>query len=899
MDPHQVGPLEISTTCPYCGVGCGVLVKPSSDGLSAEVRGDPDHPSNWGKLCSKGAALGETLGQEERLLFPEVGGKGVAWETATDLVARKFRETIAEHGPDSVAFYVSGQILTEDYYVANKLMKGFIGSGNIDTNSRLCMASSVAGHKRAFGMDTVPGCYEDLDETDLAILVGSNFAWCHPVLHQRLLAAKQERGTRIVVIDPRETATSEAADLHLPLKPGSDVALFNWLFSELAFSSARNDEYINAHTEGLEGALQSAKQLKVSDVQRQTGLLESQLDCLLRWIRETPRTMTIYSQGVNQSTAGSDKVNAILNMHLVTGRIGTPGAGPFSITGQPNAMGGREVGGLANQLAAHMGFDPTEVNRVQRFWKSPTIASEPGLKAVDMFDAVHDGRIKAIWIMATNPVVSMPNADKVKEALRRCAFVVVSDVVATGDTVKLADVKLPATAWGEKAGTVTNSERRVSRQRRFLRPPGETRPDWLALSQVAQKMGFDGFTFESPADVYREHAMLSGFENDDRRDFDISADAEITDAEYASLTPYQWPKRRSGSSIGRALKRAHRFFADGKFYTPSRKARFVTTSFRPPATTPGKHAPLILNTGRLRDHWHTMTRTGLAARLSAHVAEPFIEIHPSDAQFRGISDADLVTVKNALGHIHLRALITERVKRGEVFAPIHWTDRFASNGRVDKLIGSATDPVSGQQESKYTPVELVRLDTDLFGFAVLRDEPARSVLDKLSYWCLARTETGWRLEFAGESSAFAAVRKRLLGGEADVELSDAGVTERYARFVGGRLAAAIFASYAGPVAVDRAWLSTVLDQAEGSDLDRFSLLAGRAASGQGRGRLICSCYSIGSEQIKAAISSGAGSVDLIGNETGAGTNCGSCKPEIKRILEAQVAPDDVAEVAAE
>ncbi|WP_407943297.1 molybdopterin-dependent oxidoreductase [Mangrovicoccus ximenensis] len=407
---------------------------------------------------------------------------------------------MAEHGPDSVAFYVSGQLLTEDYYVANKLMKGFIGSGNIDTNSRLCMASSVAGHKRAFGTDTVPGQYEDLEEADLIVLVGSNLAWCHPVLYQRILAAKSARpGLRIVNVDPRRTASSDMADLHLAVAPGSDVALFNVLLAQIAAQGAVDQSYVAAHVAGYEAALNAASTEDASA----TGLSRDELQAFCDlWIR-TEKVVTVYSQGVNQSSSGADKVNAILNCHLATGRIGKPGMGPFSVTGQPNAMGGREVGGLANMLACHLDIEePAHRLAVKDFWDAPAIAATPGLKAVDMFRAVGDGRIKALWIMCTNPAVSMPEADAVAAAIEACPFVVVSDMFADTDTAKLADVFLPATGWGEKTGTVTNSERCISRQRAALPVPGEARHDWQAVCAVAAQMGWGAaFDYSSPAEI--------------------------------------------------------------------------------------------------------------------------------------------------------------------------------------------------------------------------------------------------------------------------------------------------------------------------------------------------------------------------------------------------------------
>src|SRR5580704_5631397 len=473
----QLSP-TVRTTCPYCGVGCGVLAQADDRG-GAAIAGDPTHPANLGRLCSKGSALGETVSLAGRLLHPMLRrSDGVlaraGWSEALDRVAGGFRAIIERDEPDAVAFYLSGQLLTEDYYVANKLMKGFIGSANVDTNSRLCMASSVAGHRRAFGADTVPGCYEDLDEADLLVLVGSNAAWCHPVLFQRMLANKQKRGARIVVIDPRRTDTAGDADLFLGLKPGTDTALFSGLLVQLADSGALDSDYIESHTAGFDEALVRARSIagSVGATALATGLAESDVAEFFQMFRNTPRVVTLYSQGVNQSAQGTDKVNAIINCHLATGRIGKPGASPFSLTGQPNAMGGREVGGLANQLAAHMAFTPAEIDRVGRFWGAPRMARREGLKAVAMFEAIARGGIKALWVMATNPAVSLPRAGAMRDALRRLEVFVVSENILSNDTVDAgAQILLPAAAWGEKDGTVTNSERRMSRQRPFLPPP--------------------------------------------------------------------------------------------------------------------------------------------------------------------------------------------------------------------------------------------------------------------------------------------------------------------------------------------------------------------------------------------------------------------------------------------
>ncbi|MEM7290743.1 MAG: molybdopterin-dependent oxidoreductase, partial [Pseudomonadota bacterium] len=445
--------MPVKTTCPYCGVGCGVIATLLEDG-NVDIKGDPDHPANYGRLCSKGSALAETLIPDGRLLEPEIGGQKTDWDTALDLVASKFSQAIDEHGPDSVAFYVSGQILTEDYYVANKLMKGFIGSANIDTNSRLCMASSVAGHRKAFGTDTVPGTYEDLELADLIVLVGSNLAWCHPVLYQRIEAAKQKRPEmKIVLVDPRRTMTAQLADFHLAINPDGDTALFCGLLDYLGQHQMLDEDYISLHTNGFAEA-HAAAAISSAEIAAQTGLTGEEIESFYTLFASREKVVTVYSQGVNQSINGTDKVSSILNCHLATGRIGRPGMGPFSVTGQPNAMGGREVGGLANMLANHMDIEnPAHRDLVQGFWRSPSMPKQAGLKAVDMFKAAGDGRIKALWIMSTNPVDSLPEADMVKKALSKCPFVVVSDILDETDTIAFADVKLPAAGWGEKSGT--------------------------------------------------------------------------------------------------------------------------------------------------------------------------------------------------------------------------------------------------------------------------------------------------------------------------------------------------------------------------------------------------------------------------------------------------------------
>ncbi len=857
------------STCPYCGVGCGVLLRPDGGG-GLEVRGDPDHPANYGRLCSKGAALGETVGLEHRLLGPRVNGQESGWDDALQLVADRFSRVIADHGPDSVAFYVSGQLLTEDYYVANKLMKGFIGSANIDTNSRLCMASSVAGHKRAFGSDTVPGTYEDIDEADLVVLVGSNLAWCHPVLYQRLLAARARRGTKIVVIDPRRTASCDQADMHLALQPGSDVALFNRLFNEIYEGGAFDNAFVR-HTSGYDETLRVA----FGETGAVTGLSEAEISAFCRLWIGTEKVVTIYSQGVNQSTSGADKVNAILNCHLATGRIGKPGMGPFSVTGQPNAMGGREVGGLANMLACHLNLEDADHRAAVRdFWDAPRMPDAAGLKAVEMFRAVGDGRIKALWIIHTNPAVSMPEADAVRDAIAACDFTVVSDITDRTDTARLADVLLPASAWAEKSGTVTNSDRTISRQRAVLSPPGQTRADWDILAEVGRRMGFArAFDYASEAEILREHAALSGIAGGFGLDFDISSFSELSDSQYDDLAPIRWPVA--------ATRQGGRFFGDGAFFHVDGKAKMVPVSWRPPNATPTPRYPFRLNTGRLRDQWHTMTRTALSPRLSAHLAEPFLEIHPKDAQRIGVHAADLVELSAPTGTAILRARITDAVQRGQIFAPMHWTAETAPSARIDALVAAACDPVSGQPESKASVVSVTRFKAAWYGFAVARDE----IRPDCDYWALARTPGGFRAELAGGISPenWESEARRLFGtqGATVSSIIDANRgSVRIALHSNGVLLGALYVSRT-PVAVMRDYLATL------PGTDASNVLTGRpAADTPNPGPTLCSCFGVGINTIVTAIEDqGLISVESIGDVLGAGTNCGSCKPEIAELLD--------------
>ncbi|MGA8863383.1 MAG: molybdopterin-dependent oxidoreductase [Gallionella sp.] len=954
MPTSPAMPDSVRTTCPYCGVGCGVVLEQSADGI--KVTGDRQHPANFGRLCSKGTALDQTLDSEGRLLYPIIDGERASWDAALDRVADGFRKIIAEHGPDAVALYVSGQLLTEDYYVANKLMKGFIGSANIDTNSRLCMSSAVAAHKRAFGADAVPVCYEDVELADLVVLVGSNYAWAHPVLYQRLAAAKKARpGMQVVVIDPRRTATCDIADMHLAIAPGADAFLFNGLLHHLRREDAIDLAFVEAYVEGFAAAFEAAKSVSsIPKVGQVCGLQENEVGEFFRLFAKKERTVTVFSQGINQSSSGVDKGNAIINVHLATGRIGKAGMGPFSVTGQPNAMGGREVGGLANQLAAHMDFaDAASVDRVQRFWNAPNIARAPGLKVVDMFRAIAEKKIRAVWIMGTNPAVSMPDADRVRDALQGCELVVVSDCVRHTDTTACADILLPACGWGEKDGTVTNSERRISRQRAFLPATGEAKPDWWIVTQVAQRMGYtEAFPYDKPAQIFREHARLSGFENGAgfenglgfendgavhrknavsknkasqtrfplpsllpwpsstssyrnresaargarsvgsvnesprepvvNRAFDIGALSDIDNAQYDALQPVQWPVNDQNPGG------TQRLFTDGKFYTPGGKARMIAVAAQLPALETDTGFPLVLNTGRLRDQWHTMTRTAKVPRLNSHSYEPCVEIHSRDAQRLQLQDGGLARLSSRNGSMLARVQVSDEQRIGSVFVPMHWNDTFARSARVDALTAAITDPISGQPELKHTPVYVEPYKAAWQGFVLSRE---RLALPEADYCACTQGAGYWRHEIAGDALpedsrtwVQAALGKN---GDWSEYRDDAMGRYRAACIRDGRLEAVFF------IAPDqrlpaREWLASLFSQEAIAPAELAGLLTARPPKGSAAntGRNVCACFSVGENTILHAIrEQGVDSVEAVGTCLKAGTNCGSCVPELRRLIE--------------
>ena len=719
---------------------------------------------------------------------------------------------------------------------------------------------------------------------------------CHPVLFRRIEREKQRRpDLKLVVVDPRRTPTAEMADLHLPIRPGTDVTLFNGLLWYLQRHGAADEGFLEMHATGAQEALDAARAAgDPASVAGVCGADAERIAELYRLFCSSERVVTMFSQGVNQSSAGTDKVNAIINCHLLTGRIGRPGMGPFSLTGQPNAMGGREVGGLANALAAHLDIELAEHREaVRTFWGSPRIASRPGLKAVDLFEAIHQGGIKAIWIMATNPVVSLPNADRAREALERSELVVLSDCVADTDTAALAHVLLPAATWGEKDGTVTNSELRISRQRRFLTPPGEARPDWWIICELARHMGFAAeFAYGSAHEIFDEHARLSALAARGilaSRLFDISGLAGLTTAEYDGLEPTQWPV------CSRSELPSARLFQDGRFAHPDRKARLVPVRQRSPAYPIDETHRFVLNTGRARDQWHTMTRTGRAPRLTQHLPEPFVDLHPHDALAAAVRDGELARVSTRWGSMVVRTRISGEIPRGSVFVPMHWSDAFASEARVGALVNPAVDPISGEPELKHTPASVAPFPVEWHGVVLAR----RAILTRdLTWWTLVRGTGFLRYELAGRTrpSDWSGWIKALLGlptPDADyLEYSDAAAgIHRAALVLDDRLEACGYFSRR-PELPARSWLTSLFMQEHVQPADRLALLAGRPlGAADDAGPLVCSCFAVGRNTLcKLIASEGLTDPAEVGERLRVGTNCGSCLPEIRALLAVTASP---------
>ncbi|HHX8275983.1 TPA: nitrate reductase [Vibrio diabolicus] len=853
------------TTCPYCGVGCGIEIS------NNKIIGDALHPANSGSLCVKGVALAESLQMPSRLLYPKLREKEVSWQVITDLIAQEIHQAKAEFGPDSVAMYVSGQLLTEDYYVANKLMKGYVGSANIDTNSRLCMYSAVAAHVRAFGEDVVPVNYDDIDNTELLIICGANTAWTHPVLFRRIQQARENNpNLKLVVIDPRETVTAQQADLHLPIKNDGDVSLFNGLLKFLIEQQCIDSEYINSHTDGFDALAEEVSDLRydVTNLTSSIGISEEKLTTFFQWFAQSPTAITLFCQGVNQAENGVDKGNAIINAHLATGKIAKSGCGPFSITGQPNAMGGREVGGLANQLAVHRAFDADSIKQVQAFWDSPEIATKPGLKAVELFEAVERGEIKVLWIMATNPVVSLPDNQMVKRALEACPFVIVSDITAESDVAKYADVLLPAAGWGEKQGMVTNSERRLSRQRQFQTPPGEAKSDWWAISQVGQALCAlektqNGFAFTSERAVFREYATMTGMNADSPLKLDLSQYANLTEQEYEEWVPTQWGGERP--------------FADGVYSHPDGKARFVVTSESP--TRLERIKGWWLNTGRQRDQWHTMTRTGHIAHLAASELEPTVYMNTLSATQNRLKAGQLTKLFQPTSNtgIYAKVAIDEGLGFQELFMSMHWAGRYGGESSVNAIINSAKDPISGQPAFKSSYVEVQDAAVKTYGMFIGTQFDSGKFLysafqaeSNLGIWRFAHDKRPKKQSFCRTEKS-----RRIT-----IDIALGWLAVDYDLVGDVRIIRSVLVVSSEPIQTDYTNFTGLI----GKPMELSQLLT--ITQSQSSAKLVCSCFRVTDKQIHDAMEKqDCTSLTQLQNKLKCGTNCGSCVSQIKQMLD--------------
>ncbi|HHX8583653.1 TPA: nitrate reductase [Vibrio diabolicus] len=853
------------TTCPYCGVGCGIEIS------NNKIIGDALHPANSGSLCVKGVALAESLKMPSRLLYPKLREKEVSWQSVTDLIAQEIHQAKAEFGPDSVAMYVSGQLLTEDYYVANKLMKGYVGSANIDTNSRLCMSSAVAAHVRAFGEDVVPVNYDDIDNTELLVICGANTAWTHPVLFRRIQQARENNpNLKLVVIDPRETVTAQQADLHLPIKNDGDVSLFNGLIKFLIEQQCIDSEYINSHTDGFDALAEEVSDLRydVTNLTSSIGISEEKLTTFFQWFAQSPSAITLFCQGVNQAENGVDKGNAIINAHLASGKIAKSGCGPFSITGQPNAMGGREVGGLANQLAVHRAFDADSIKQVQAFWDSPEIATQPGLKAVELFEAVERGEIKVLWIMATNPVVSLPDNQMVKRALEACPFVIVSDITAESDVAKYADVLLPAAGWGEKQGMVTNSERRMSRQRQFQVPPGEAKPDWWAISQVGQALcelekAQNGFAFTSEHAVFREYAAMTGMNADSPLKLDLSQHANLTEQEYEEWVPTQWGGERP--------------FADGIYSHPDGKARFVVTSELPQRLERAKG--WWLNTGRQRDQWHTMTRTGHIAHLAASELEPTVYMNTLSATQNRLKAGQLIKLFQPTSNtgIYAKVAIDEGLGFQELFMSMHWAGRYGGESSVNVIVNSVKDPISGQPAFKSSYVEVQDAAVKTYGMFIGTQFDSGKFLysafqaeSNLGIWRFAHDKRPKKQSFCRTEKS-----RRIT-----IDIALGWLAVDYDLVGDVRIIRSVLVVSSEPIQTDYTNFTGLI----GKPMELSQLLT--ITQSQSSAKLVCSCFRVTDKQIHDAMEKqDCTSLTQLQNKLKCGTNCGSCVSQIKQMVD--------------
>ncbi|MGN6396035.1 MAG: molybdopterin-dependent oxidoreductase [Mucilaginibacter sp.] len=693
---------KLTSTCCYCGVGCGVVINREKNG-AISLEGNKDYPVNKGMLCSKGMNLHYTVNdRSDRLFYPQMRYnrsmplERVSWDVALDRAAAVFKTFINKYGPNSVAFYASGQCLTEEYYVINKLMKGFIGSNNIDTNSRLCMSSAVSAYKMALGEDSVPLCYDDIELADCFYVTGANPAWCHPILWRRVEAHKAANpDIKIIIVDPRATDSCSIADLHLQINPGTDITLNHAIGRILIENGDIDVDFIRSHTSGFEAYSALVFERTVCDAAKICGLNEEDIRLAAAYVGEAKGFISMWTMGLNQSAIGVNKNLSLINLNLVTGHIGKPGSGPLSLTGQPNAMGGREVGGLANLLPAHRDLnDPQHREEVQKFWGGAAINPAPGLTATEMFKALDDGRLKAIWILCTNPITSLPNARLVEQALKKAKFVVVQEISSKPETLAFADVILPAAAWAEKDGTMTNSERRISYLNKIIEPPGEALPDAEIICRFAQKIGYEGFDFENAAAIYAEHARLTSKTN-----IDISALSHETIKELGSV---QWPYKKKGRAAG-----TPRLFTEKTFYTYSQKAIIHAVPDTLTSEKTNLDYPFVLTTGRIRDQWHTMSKTGKVNKLNQHLKEAFVEINPGDAEGLELNDGDITVINSPRGEVRVKAKITPGIKKGVIFLPMHWGKILGNDlNRANNVTHDLVDPISKEPDFKYCAVNV-------------------------------------------------------------------------------------------------------------------------------------------------------------------------------------------------
>ena len=951
---------ETRSTCPYCGVGCGVIIETSGSQITG-VRGDPDHPANFGRLCSKGSTLHLTASadvtRQTRLLQPMLRAQrgtapqAVSWDRALDTAAAKFAQVIQDHGPDAVGFYVSGQLLTEDYYVFNKLAKGLIGTNNIDTNSRLCMSSAVAGYKQTLGADAPPACYDDVNHAATLFIVGSNTAYAHPVLFRRIEDAKKANpALKLIVVDPRRTDTAEVADLYLPIQPGTDVMLFNGMLHLMLWEGWTDTEFIAQHTSGMEPLRALVRDCTPDFVSSVCGIGKEALLEATRLFAGFPTgsgfsdfgnhakprkpTLSLYCQGLNQSSSGTAKNTALINLHLATGQIGKPGAGPFSLTGQPNAMGGREVGGLANLLSAHRDLaNPAHRAEVAALWGVADVPSQPGKTAVEMFQAAADGDIKALWIACTNPAQSMPDQATVRRALERAEFVVLQEAFATTATCAYADLLLPATTWGEKSGTVTNSERRITRVRSAVAAPGQARHDWqiavdfaqrlqtLLPARTAQGAGSQQAEVElERAQTLLDYPCVEAVWNE-HRESTRGRDLDITGMNYAMLdaAPQQWPMPE-GRTQGK-----QRLYEDGIFPTPDGRARFVATAHKPVAEPRDARYPFSLTTGRLRDQWHGMSRTGTLGRLFGHVSEPALQMNPQDMERRQLKEGDLVHLTSRRGSIVVPVQASPELAFSQVFMAMHWGEEFVSGvsstgqrmAGVNALTTSAFCPDSKQPEFKHAAVKVLKaeLPWNLLAVAWLPADhvlAARTQLQTLmAQFAFATCVPFGNAQDGRTGILFRAAHHDAIGPdvlhriEQQLQL-DAPLALRYQDARRGQRRVAVLHHgdphttlegfmLAGDTSA-QAWIVSLLQSALPANPYGSSLLLAGAkppVRTKAQGKQVCTCFNVTDLAINAQLA------NCHGNETErlaalqgslkCGTNCGSCLPQVQRMVRTSIA----------